>query len=286
MLTEGSVRRRRRYNRSVTAHRLSRRQLLAAGLGLPALRTPSPAAGRRNVLFIAVDDLKPYLGCYGHAPAITPHIDRLAARGLTFTRAYCQQAVCSPSRTSLLTGRRPDTTRVCDLQTHFRGTIPDAVTLPEQFKRHGYATTGFSKIFHGGLDDARSWSIPSWTPSGPPWGSPRNAARAERLEASLAGRNWRGDPVPPQGEEDRKRRGPSWSSPDVADNELPDGKTADAVVAALAEMRGKPFFLAAGFHKPHLPFTTPKRYFDLYRDTRFTPAANPFPPKGDRKSVV
>ena len=118
----------------MTAHRLSRRQLLAAGLGLPALRTPSPAAGRRNVLFIAVDDLKPYLGCYGHAPAITPHIDRLAARALTFTRAYCQQAVCSPSRTSLLTGRRPDTTRVCDLQTHFRGTIPDAVTLPEQFK--------------------------------------------------------------------------------------------------------------------------------------------------------
>lgn len=241
----------------------------------------SAASGSRpNVLFLVVDDLKPDLGCYGDKLAITPHIDRLAARGLTFTRAYCQQAICSPSRTSVLTGRRPDSTRVYDLQTHFRRTIPGAVALPEQFKRHGYETTGFSKIYHNGLDDVRSWSIPSWTPSGPPWGSPANAARAESLEKSLVERGWQGAPVPPRNEEDRKRRGPSWSSPDVADNELPDGETADAVVAALAELRGKPFFLAAGFLKPHLPFTAPKRYFDLYRDARFTPAANPFPPKG------
>lgn len=262
---------------------LSRRGFLgllgAAPFALPQ-RAASPSKAQYNVLFIAVDDLKPYLGCYGNRAAITPNIDRLASRGLSFSRAYCQQAVCSPSRTSLLTGRRPDTTQVYELQTHFRKTIPDAVTLPEHFKKNGYLTTGFSKIFHGGIDDAQSWSVPWWSPSGPGWGTPENEDRARRQTENLKKSGWR---IGPPGKVDRQmekaKRGTAWASPDVADNELPDGKTSDAVVAALEKVKSQRFFLAAGFLKPHLPFIAPKRYFDLYAKTKFEPADNPFPPK-------
>ena len=104
---------------------------------------------RPNVLFIAIDDLRPALRCYGDRIAITPNFDRLASRGTVFNRAYCQQAVCSPSRLSLLTGRRPDTIRVWDLRTHFRDTLPDVVTLPQHFKNNGYHTQSLGKIFHG-----------------------------------------------------------------------------------------------------------------------------------------
>jgi iduronate 2-sulfatase len=119
------------------------------------------------VLFIAVDDLRPEGGAFGTPSVKTPHIDDLARRGITFSRAYAQQAVCSPSRTSLLTGLRPDTTRIYDLQTHFRATVPDVVTLPAHFKRHGYHAQGFGKVYHGGLDDPQSWSVPLWMPTVP-----------------------------------------------------------------------------------------------------------------------
>jgi len=260
----------------MSAQFLSRRAfLLGAGSAPLAFAARTPRKPGYNVLFIAVDDLKPYLGCYGNRVAITPNIDRLAAEGMVFTRAYCQQAVCSPSRTSLMTGLRPDTTKVYELQTHFRKTIPNAVTLPEQFKNHGYLTTGFSKIYHGGLDDSRSWSVPWWSPGGPPWGSKENEERARRLDASLAKQDWK----IARASSRRGERGPAWSAPDVQDNELADGKTADAAVAALEKLKNDSFFLAAGFLKPHLPFVAPKRYFDLYAKTKFTPADNPFPPK-------
>src|SRR5688500_10587614 len=126
----------------------------------------APASRPPNVLFLAVDDLRVNLGCYGDQAAITPHLDRLAARGLRFTRAYAQQAVCNPSRQSLLTGRRPDTIRVWDLKTHFRQTSPGLVTLPEYFKRHGYIAQSFGKIFHGEspMADPSSWSAPEQFP--------------------------------------------------------------------------------------------------------------------------
>ncbi len=119
-------------------------------------------AKRPNVLFIAIDDLRPALGCYGDQVAVTPNIDRLAGRGTVFHRAYCQQAVCSPSRLSLMTGRRPDTIRVWDLGTHFRAAIPDVVTLPQHFKNHGYHTQSLGKIYHGSgkpSKDPPSWSV-------------------------------------------------------------------------------------------------------------------------------
>ncbi|MBN2307350.1 MAG: sulfatase [Candidatus Hydrogenedentes bacterium] len=245
-----------------------------AGRALAAAPEAAPAAaGRMNVLFIAVDDLRPQLGCYGDPVAQSPHLDELAARGVVFTRAYCQQAVCSPSRTSLLTGRRPDTTRVYDLDTHFRSTIPGVVTLPEHFKNHGYHTAGFSKVYHGGLDDAQSWSVPWWKPTSGTYHTPENQALMQRLneEARAAGRDirdWR-----------QRARGAAWEAPDVPDNALADGQTADRAIEALREAKDKPFFLGVGFLKPHLPFVAPKRYWDLYRREELSLADNPFAPK-------
>ena len=117
----------------------------------------------KNVLFIAIDDLRPALGCYDDNLAITPNIDKLASSGTVFKKAYCQQSLCSPSRLSLMTGLRPDTTRVWDLRKHFRDSVPNAITLPQQFKAHGYQTQSIGKIFHGNgkpSKDDKSWSNP------------------------------------------------------------------------------------------------------------------------------
>ena len=173
-------------------HMISRRQFLKAGLAAAAC-TLAPAnlpifaepSGRKmNVLFIAVDDLRPELGCYGVKDMHTPNIDALAASGTLFDRAYCQQAVCSPTRTSLLTGRSPDTTRVYDLQTHFRKTIPNVVTLPEYFKQNGYHTQGLSKIYHSGLDDPQSWSVPHWDPKVNQYANRRDPGRCSGSEVA------------------------------------------------------------------------------------------------------
>jgi arylsulfatase A-like enzyme len=199
-----------------------------------------------NVLFIAVDDLRPELGCYGARHIKSPNLDKLAAGGVKFNRAYCQQAVCSPSRTSLLTGLRPDSTKVYDLQTHFRTIIPDVVALPQHFKNHGYHTESMGKIYHGGLDDAVSWSVPSWTAR-----RGRDQQTAARTPAEL--QQQARQPRPAQ------KRGPAWDAPDVPDNELFDGQMAEhAVVRLQALAKGdQPFFLAVCFLKPHLPFIAP-----------------------------
>ncbi len=241
------------------------------GFLLPLSGMPSAAqALRLNVLMIAVDDLRPQLGCYGDRAVKSPNIDRLAARGLTFNRAYCQQAVCSPSRTSLLTGRRPDTTKVYDLQTHFRTHIPDVVTLPQLFKNHGYHTQALGKIYHPGYDDPPSWSAPHWGPRVPAYG-PDGQALLRRL--------W--DEARPQGMEAVARvRGLPWEAPEVADNELPDGAIADRAVELVGELTERPFFLAVGFHKPHLPFVAPRKYWDLYEERAFRLPASPRPPEG------
>ncbi|MBE0540779.1 MAG: sulfatase [Verrucomicrobia bacterium] len=251
-------------------HSVFRITLLTLGLlvGTVSLN----AADKLNVLFIAVDDLRPELGCYGTPVVKSPNIDRLAARGLLFNRAYCQQALCSPSRTSLLTGRRPDTTKVYNLQKHFRTELPDVVTLPQFFKQHGYHSLGMGKIYHGALDDAPSWSVPHWKSGGPNYGPEGEKMYRDRVaETKKQGKTarWREDGI----------KGPPWESPSVPDNALADGKTADHAVAMLREYRAKPFFLAVGFVRPHLPFVAPKKYWDLYSENDFTLAPNPFPPK-------
>ncbi|MFZ9991524.1 MAG: sulfatase-like hydrolase/transferase [Opitutales bacterium] len=202
-----------------------------------------------NVLFIAVDDLRPEVNASGSKVIKTPNMDRIAARGTTFDRAYCQQAVCSPSRSSLMTGRRPDATRVWDLETHFRTALPEAVTVAQYFKNHGYHSQGMGKIFHGGFDDAPSWTVPWQTPKAPQYATPAN----QQLQAGNVDKKGRG-------------RGPAYESADVTDDTYTDGKTARLAVATLAELKrqGKPFFLAVGMAKPHLPFVAPKKYWDLY----------------------
>ena len=191
------------------------------------------------MLFIAVDDLNTHLGCYGNPIVKSPCIDRLAARSLRFDQAYYQYPLCNPTRSSLLTGRRPDTTKVYENLTYFRTTLPDVQTLPQMFKAHGYTTAHTGKVFHGGIDDAPSWDIGGhkYNPNRP---------RPQRPGP--------GQPNPA----DR------WEAVAQADDQLPDGKTANQAVELLEQLRDKPFFLAVGFLKPHVPLVAPKKYFDLY----------------------
>lgn len=274
---------------------LTRREFVKAGLaascalafGLPAMAAAEKK--KMNVLFIAVDDLRPELGCYGVKEIKTPNIDKLAAAGVVFERAYCQQAVCSPSRTSLLTGRRPDTTLVYDLQTHFRRNIPDVVTLPEYFKQQGYHAQGLSKIYHSGLDDPQSWSVPHW---GPKAGTYHDPAIRMRIKKKLQEFRDKGedtsakvlerDPktgIPLKTQRGKMVKGPAWEIADGPDNALQDGETAEKAIETLRDVKDKPFFLAVGFLKPHLPFVAPKKYFDMYPLETITLADNPHPPK-------
>jgi len=200
-----------------------------------------------NVLFLLVDDLRPNLGCYGDPLAVTSHIDRLAESGVVFTRAYCQQAVCNPSRTSMLTGLRPDEAGVTDLVIHFRERVPDVVTLPQLFKNNGYLTLGAGKVYHATpfiVDDL------SWTRPIPPYETrryllPENQVGTRKQNAS--------------------------EGADVPDTAYTDGKTAALAMKYLEEAAGtgRPFFLAIGFNKPHLPFNAPKKYWDIYQEKDF-----------------
>ena len=201
-----------------------------------------------NVLMIAVDDLRPALGCYGDQTAITPNIDRLAKRGIVLQRAYCQQAVCCPSRLSMLTGLRPDTIRVWDLNTHFREAKPNAVTLPQYFKNTGYQSRSIGKILHGGgapSKDPESWSSP------PMYDNVRDPKLRYALQKNLNGKGL--------------KRAASESA-EVSDDHYIDGIVANESIRVLGELavNKNPFFLAVGFRKPHLPFNAPKKYWDLY----------------------
>ncbi len=251
---------------------------LAALASCIVVARPAPAAPRPNVLFIAADDLKPVLGCYGDTRVKSPHIDRLAAGGVAFQRAYCQQAVCAPSRNSLLTGLRPDTIGIYDLATFFRTKVPDAVTLPQQFKAHGYHTESMGKIFHtghGNRDDTESWSIPSWHPRGGQYLLPANVAKNREIQADAKKRN-----VPAEKRASLPKAAPTECA-DVADNAYADGMIADRAVERLEALKETPFFLAVGFLKPHLPFNAPKRYWDLYDRAAFRPPAADAAPPAD-----
>ena len=225
-----------------------------------------------NVLFIAVDDLRPEFGAYGSKYIHSPNLDRLAKQGVTFDSAYCQQAVCSPSRSSFLTGTRPDTTKVWDLVTHFRTATPDVVTLPQHFKNNGYFVQGMGKLYHGGYDDPQSWSVPWSNPKVKTYSLPENEARQK---ASQAEKKKRAD-----GDEEGQR-GPAFEGADVPDNTFHDGALAEMAVKTLGELakKNQPFWLGVGFTKPHLPFVAPKKYWDLYDPAKIALAPNPFRPK-------
>ncbi|MBX3413122.1 MAG: sulfatase [Pirellulales bacterium] len=243
---------------------------------LPAISRGAEKA-RPNVLLICVDDLKPALGCYGDPLAKSPNIDKLASRGLRFERAYCNQAVCSPSRNSLLTGQRPQSLGIYDLATNFRIAAPDLVTLPQHFKQQGYRTESLGKIFHvghGNQDDRVSWSVASWKSDRDAYVLPKSKIRR--------GSTREGTPSPSSPARNRPR-GAAYEAADAPDNAYPDGATADEAVhrlQAAATRPDQPFFLAVGFVKPHLPFCAPRKYWDLYDRASFEPAARQTPPDG------
>lgn len=209
------------------------------------LLATAAGAGRPNILFIAIDDLRPELGCYGAPQVKTPHIDGLAAGGMLFHRAYCQVPICMGSRASLMTGMLPTSKRFvgnCRMDVD----APTAMTLPEVFRKAGYTTLSNGKIYHS-LDDAadRSWSHAPWMP-------PNNMRSF--------------DPETTRRLSKTKQRGRIYELPDVADDAYPDGETAQKTIKDLQRLKqeAKPFFLACGFFKPHMPFYAPKRYWDLY----------------------
>ena len=266
-------------------------KIIPAALSLAAGALPVAAAEtalqRPNVLFIAVDDLRPELGCYGKDYIKSPNIDGIAKSGIVFNRAYCQQAICSPTRSSLLTGTRPDTTKVWDLVTHFRKALPDVVTLQQNFKNNGYFVQGMGKIFHGHLDDPPSWSVPWQTPKADVYALPQNLEASpvkvdgEPDDAAPVQKSKKGKKDSGGGEEGSAMKGPVYECADVPDNTYTDGKVADLAVQTLKDISKKkqPFFLAVGFVKPHLPWVSPKKYWDLYDESAIELAPNPFYPK-------
>jgi iduronate 2-sulfatase len=228
------------------------------------------APRRRNVLFIAVDDLRPQLGCYGRSRIKSPNIDRLASQGLRFDRAYCQQAVCAPARASLLTGTRPDTTRVYDLQTPLNTVRPDLVSIPHHFRKNGYETISLGKIYHHANEDPQGWSAAPWLAKGA-WGGgwrgyvdPLSLVAVRQNDAVLRAAYEREQKAGGRAAQPQYGRGPAYEGPDAPDNAYPDGMTCDKAEEELRRLRDRPFFLATGFLKPHLPFNAPKKYWDLY----------------------
>jgi len=220
-----------------------------------------------NILFIPVDDLRPQLGCYGQRQMHTPHLDQLASQGTLFQHAYCQVPVCGASRASLLTGTRPNRQRFLDYLACVDQETPGALTMPQYFRERGYDSVSLGKIFHHTMDTAeRSWTSTPWKPNSKASGQWRNYLTPEAIAVA-------------QGSE---HRGPPFECAEVPDNAYHDGQIADRAIAELTRLRtsDKPFFLAAGFLKPHLPFNAPKRYWDLYRAEELALADNPFAPEG------
>jgi len=225
---------------------------------------------RPNVLFIAIDDLNTRLGCYGFDHISSPHIDKLASEGVRFDRAYCQYPSCGPSRTSLLTGLRPQTTGMINNRMAMRELAPDAVTLPQLFRKNGYYVARVGKIFHqrvpadigeSGADDPASWDEVV---------NPRGRDKDE--EHLLR------DYTPQLGIADAM----AYLKAEGEDGEQTDGKVADETIRLLERVGDKPFFIAAGFYRPHIPYIAPKKYFDLYdiEETSLTHI-----PEGYRESV-
>jgi len=202
-----------------------------------------PPKTDKNVLFIVVDDLTTTLGCYGHPTVKTPNIDRLAKMGVQYNHAYCNYAVCGPSRSSFLTGLKPETTTILDNRKTLQSVLGDRVTLPYLFKQNGFYTMSLGKVFHGDKEhnDPKAWDeIYGYSPS--PIGK-----TGEKRNMTNGALKWC-----------------EWMAAEGNDEDQPDGQIARKAVEFISAKKEKPFFLAVGFHKPHDPFFAPKKYFDMY----------------------
>jgi len=237
------------------------------------------AAEQANILFIAADDLRTDLNCYGQTHVITPNFDRLAGEGMIFDRAYCQQAVCHPSRASLMTGKLPDTIGVTSLYTDLRIAAPDVLTIPQHFRKHGYVAESFGKIFHSGHGhhgDPGSWSVPPHRfGDGQQYMLEENrqtkALNREKLaKAEKAGKSLGGP-----------KNGPAFECAPDPNSEYSDGTMMENARAGLKRLAAgsQSFFLAVGFSKPHLPFNAPEEFWELYDREEIKLPGNPYPPK-------
>ena len=259
----------------------------ALALLSPAITFAQRTKNRPNILMIPVDDLKPMMGCYGNSDIITPNLDRLAEMGTIFLNNACQQAVCGPTRVSLMTGRYPDSTKVWDLHTPMRSVNPDLLTLPQYLIQQGYETTGIGKTYHNpgctdGKNDALSWSISygsekvnlTETKYGRVMGGylhPETHKAYDLGRKAVKGEKFRSGGI--RKIKMAKTGGPMTApateclNTNVPDNAYPDGAMTDAACIMLEKLskNDKPFFLSVGYHKPHLPFVAPKKYWDMYR---------------------
>lgn len=223
---------------------------------------------QKNVLLILVDDLKPTLRCYGDKAAISPNIDQLANDGLRFNHAYCNQAVSGPSRFNLLTGARSTTSGLYYFGTDFRKVYPNAITLPQYFMNAGYHTEAIGKVFHvghGNLNDVASWSIPHHKEKVIEYLLPQSTGQQLTREEAYFENTKMYFPDLPANKD--LPRGAAWESPDVLDDAYADGRVALQAISRLRELNKnheKPFFMAVGFARPHLPFCVPKKYWDMY----------------------
>jgi len=254
--------------------------MVAVWTGLVSCLTAFAGATPPNVLLILVDDLKPALGCYGDPVARTPAMDRLAASGLRFERAYANQAVCAPSRYHLLTGMRSTTSGLYNLSSHLRARWPQAVTLPQYFARHGYATHSLGKVFHvghGNPGDDGSFTLPPVHDKVVEYAAPQNPLGQLTREEAL----FQNQPAMVDGRP--RPRGPAWEAQDVPDEAYADGRIATEAIRRLAQWKAhpdQPMFLAVGFVRPHLPFCVPRKYWDLYDRGRLPMPEVTSPPKG------
>ena len=257
--------------------------LTALGLGI------AQAAQRPNVLLIVVDDLKPALGCYGDKSAKTPNIDALAGRGMRFDLAYCNQAVCAPSRFTLMLGAHSTSTGLYGLGSHLRLAWPDAVTLPQHFARHGYRTESLGKVFHighGNQGDPESFSVPHFHDKVIEYLDPdsTDGGRLTREEALFTNQKL--------GQIRSLPRGAAYESPVASDADYADGRVAAETVKRLKAAkqrlakRGTPFFITAGFVRPHLPFSVPKKYWDMHDPAKLPMPVNKAFPKGAPKVAL
>lgn len=241
---------------------------------------------KKNVLFICVDDLRPELGCYGNEHVISPNIDRLATDSAVFERNYCQVAVCNPSRSSMLTGRRPDDLAVWGLYEHFRELNKKAMTMPQYFKENGFHSCAIGKIFHNDRQDPVSWSEPKLHIKGYPY----DPDAVYRDEDNLEYLECRKKEISNKGEADKYideygewyLKASATECLDVPDDAYYDGAQTDVAVEKLKNLAvaDKPFFFGLGYYRPHLPFNVPKKYWDMYERESIDLAEFATPPEG------